>query len=219
MHLNPTLSAPGGPAPAGETAKTPSLGELGDWGRSTRRSRLRFAAPSLPVPGWGALWDARRRSFWTWVEWSRLGVGPCCPGGDRESGQWGPAVWDFARFHHWFLLAPAGGQESKALALCGAQVRLCTVACRPWIPEMHLVGWCLSRRGDALLEARVFQTGPGNCGGTFSPPPRLPKSNARPGGLTGPRQRGILWARGSGAWGLGRAACPISRKYPPFLLS
>ena len=71
MHLNLTLSAPGGPGSSWGDRENPKPRGAGGGGCSASLCSLRFAAHLPPVPAGRALWGAGRRRFRKLVERGR----------------------------------------------------------------------------------------------------------------------------------------------------
>lgn len=119
MHLNLTLSAPGGPGSSwGDRENPKPLGVGGsEGGPSPGLSSLRFAAAFLgpcresPLGQWS-------QGFWKLVEEGRREAGLCCSDKDRKAVS-SPAAWTLVQFLHWVLLASALGEKSNALSLRG----------------------------------------------------------------------------------------------------
>lgn len=94
MHLNLTLSAPGGPGSSWGDHENPK--PLGAGGRealppvSSRRFAAAFRGPrrESPLGRWS-------QHFWKLLEWGRCEAGPCCPGVDSKavSGLRQPGLW------------------------------------------------------------------------------------------------------------------------------
>lgn len=152
MHLNLTLSAPGGPGSSWGDRENPKPLGVGGWeGGALPRpqqppvcSRLPWSLPGEPsgamVPG---LLEVSRES--------RREVGPCSSNKDRKAVS-GPAAWTLVQFLHWVLLAPAIGEKSNALGLRGSQVWFCTVASCPFGPASQDPPNANFWRGEGALD-------------------------------------------------------------------
>lgn len=96
MHLNLTLWLLAAPAPAGETAKTPSpsRGEL-RVGGAPLASVASGLPPIFPHPRRESPRGAGCRRFWKLVEWSWSEADVCFPRGDCEAvvGAGQPRLW------------------------------------------------------------------------------------------------------------------------------
>lgn len=142
MHLNLTLSAPGGPGSSwGDRENPKPLGAQGRGALPLPR-RLRFAA-AFRGPRRESPLGRRSQGFWKLVEWDRREMGPGCPGRDSKAITLVRCLLWFSRH-----LLP---QRSEMLRMRGRHTSGSALSPGPSSPASrdppNENGWLVSRRG------------------------------------------------------------------------